>query len=211
MLSGWRVGRCRLGFQLSGASVSAVATAAVNKCAPDLFLMAGGMAADGGSGSQLPSRGWSGGGEVLGGDFVPRFRRCVDACSGVSVELCGLCRSFDSLGSTLAQGSGSAGGRSGVGAVVVPDAGSEDGSVVAVDRSLAQVPAFVVGRLLLSGLKMLSFPGMAVACFLPLRWLAGGADRQVDGLFSSAVVLVPRLWLCVFQFVFRFVICRVFL
>ena len=116
---------------------------------------------------------------------------------------------FVSKGSILAQGSGSTGGRSVEGVAVMPDDGSEGGSVVAVAPPLVQVPAFVVGRLLFSGVKMLFFPGSVVACFFPLRRLAGGADRQVVRLFSFAVVRVLCPWLCMFQFAFPFVLCSV--
>ena len=76
---------------------------------------------------------------------------------------------------------------------------------MAVARSLVHVPAFVVGQLSISGVKMLSFPGLVVTCLSPLRRLAGGVDRLVAWLF----LLVFRLWLYVLQFVFQFVICLV--
>ena len=183
------VDRSWTGFQPSGASASAVATAAVNNLAPDLVMVASLVAAVGGSGSWCPSRGWSCGGDVLGGVFVSWFRRCVDACSGVGVEPLDLSRSVGSSGSSSAQESWWCGGRSGA-----SGAGFGSGSVVAVVRSTLQVPALVDGRLLqFSGMEMLSSPGMVEACWCLLRRLAGGGVRQVQRWFSVAVVLMLLL------------------
>ena len=51
------------------------------------------------------------------------------------------------------------------------------------------------------GLGVHLVPGMVVACFFLLRRLAGGGVRQVDWWFSSLVVLVLFLAVCVLAYV----------
>ena len=142
------------------------------------------------------------GGEVFGVLYRSRFLLRRLLCCGRRARKVVRGGSFSSSASSLAQGFGSAGGRSGAGRPsAVPGAGLEGGSAVAVVRSLAQVPAFVVGRLLVLRREGALCPRYGGGLLFLLRRLAGGGVRHVEWWISSAVVLVFLLRLCVFQFV----------
>ena len=102
----WSSDLVECGLRPSVTSALAVVSAAANKGAPDLLLLASGVVAVGASGAVSSSQGRCCGGGGLEVDLLPWFRRCGDACSGVVAEPRGLHRSFSSLVSSSLSGDG---------------------------------------------------------------------------------------------------------